>query len=151
MNQLYRSWQWRLLREVSMNDWLRRSEKPLLFACAVGAVAVIGWICHSTWSSRQLTHQVSLLMAERDEALKKHQRLQQSAGELKQLEAKLGSARLEYGRAVEGWAEARAKLAAAQQEFAGLAKRLDQMKDRVSVTGTIRQQPEPPRGAGRRP
>jgi hypothetical protein len=136
-----------------MSDWLRQTEKPLLFACALGAAAVIGWICfaYSTWSSRQLTHQVSLLVSERDEALTKHQRLQKTAGELKQLEAKLGSARLEYGRAVEGWAEVRAKLAAAQQEFAALAKRIDQMKDRVSVTGTIRQQPEPARGAARRP
>ena len=54
--------------------------------------------------------------------LANHQKLQQATGELKQVEAKLGSARVEYGRSVEAWAETRAKLAAAQQELAALTQ-----------------------------
>ncbi|MFL5153019.1 MAG: hypothetical protein ACJ8C3_09140, partial [Microvirga sp.] len=68
----------------------------------------------------------------------------------KQVEAKLGSARVEYGRSVEAWAETRAKLAAAQQELAALTKRVDQARDRVSQTGSTRP-PDALKAAARKP
>jgi zinc resistance-associated protein len=90
------------------------------------------------------------LTAERDAALAKHERLQEAAGELAQVEARLGSARVEYSRVVQGWAEAKARAGVVQQELATLTKRLDQAKDRVSQTGSIRQA-EPPQRPARKP
>jgi len=130
----------------------RRTERSFLIGCALSVAALIGWssFAYSAWSSRHLANQVSALATERSEALANHQRLQQTAGDLKQVEAKLGAARLEYSRAVEGWAETRAKLVTGRQELALLTKRIDQARDRVSQTGSVRQ-PEALKGPARRP
>ena len=103
---------------------LRRTERSFLVCCGLGLAAVVGWssFAYSAWSSRQLAEQVGNLTTERNVVLANHQKLQQATGELKQVEAKLGSARVEYGRSVEAWAETRAKLAAAQQELAALTQ-----------------------------
>src|SRR4051794_18037803 len=121
---------------------LRRTERSFLVCCGLGLAAVAGWssFAYSAWSSRRLAEQVGNLTAERNVVLANHQKLQQATGELKQVEAKLGSARVEYGRSVEAWAETRAKLAAAQQELAAPTKRVDQAPDPGSPTGS----PPPP-------
>ena len=86
---------------------LHRTERSFLVGCGLGLAAVAGWssFAYSAWSSRQLAEQVGNLTAERNAVLAKHQKLQQATGELKQVEAKLGSARVEYGRSVEAWAK----------------------------------------------
>ena len=131
---------------------LRRTERSFLVVCGLGLAAVAGWssFAYSAWSSRRLAEQVGSLTAERNVVLANHQKLQQATGELKQVEAKLGSARVEYGRSVEAWAETRAKLAAAQQELAALTKRVDQARDRVSQTGSTRP-PDALKAAARKP
>src|SRR5687767_11978153 len=126
-----------------MRDLILRADRPLLLACGLGFAAVIGWgsFGYSAWSSRQLTHQLGAITEQRDEALARFQRLERSAGELSQVEAKLGAARVEFDKAARMWA-------AAQQELATLNKRLDEARQRVSQTGSIKPT-EPPKRAGR--
>src|SRR5215203_1237890 len=126
---------------------LLRLPRSSLIYCGLGLAAIIGWssFAYSTWSARQLSRQVRTLTTERNEARAKHDQLQRSAGDLKQLEAKLSSVRAEYSRAVEGWAQTRAKNDRAQQELAALTKRIEQAKDGVSQTGSIRQPQAPKR------
>ncbi len=122
-----------------------RAERSLLIGCALGIGALVGWsgFAYSSWSSRHLAGQVGTLTAERDAAIAKHQRLTEAAGELSQVEAKLSATRVEYSRAVQAWAETKGRLGAAQQELAGLSKRLDQARDRVAQTGSLRQREAP--------
>lgn len=117
-----------------MRELLFRAERSLIVICALGLAAATGWasFAFSAWSSRQLSDQVSALNAERDEAVERFRRLERSAGELSQVEAKLNVARVEFNRAAQMWA-------AAQQELAVLSKRLEQTRERVSQTGSIRQ------------
>ena len=82
--------------------------------------------------------QVSILTTERDEAIAdrnavraKHEQLQRSAGELKQVEAKLNMGNAELNRTVRAWA-------AAEQKLATLNKRVEEAKEGVSQTGSIR-------------
>ena len=128
---------------------ISRTERSVLIGSALAFAAVLGWgsFAYSAFTSQG---QVNSLTAERDVALAQRDRLQESAGELAQVEARLGSARVEYSRVVQGWAEAKARVGVVQQELATLTKRLDQARDRVSQTGSIRQA-EPPQRAARKP
>jgi hypothetical protein len=127
---------------------LRTKRSPLLgFALTIAAAAGWGSFAYSAWNSHE---RVSSLVAERDAALAKHERLKEATGELGQVQARLGSARVEYSRVVQGWADAKARSGAVQQELATLTKRLDQAKDRVSQTGSIRPA-EPPKPPARKP
>src|SRR5215216_3822077 len=125
---------------------LLRLQRPFLIYCGLALAAIIGWssFAYSAWSARQLSREVRTLTNERNEARAKHDQLQKSAGDVKQLEAKLSSARAEYSRAVEGWAQTRAKNERAQQELAALTKRIEQAKDGVSQTGSV-PQTQPPK------
>jgi hypothetical protein len=126
-----------------MRDLILRAGRPHLLACGLGFAAVIGWgsFGYSAWSSRQLTHHLGAITEQRDEALAKFQRLERSAGELSQVEAKLSAARADFDKAARMWA-------AAQHELAALNKRLDQARERVSQTGSIKQ-PEPAKRSAR--
>ena len=130
-----------------MLDRLLRSERSVQIGAALAVAAVAGWssFAYSALTSGQ---QVTALTVERDAAVANHdavvanyQKLEKTAGNLKEVEAKLGSARTEYSRVVQGWADTRGRLGAAQQELAALAKRLDQASDRVSQTSSIRAEP----------
>jgi len=65
-----------------------------LVLCVLGAVALVGWgsFAYSAWSGRQLSFQITVLTAERDEARSRHERLQRAAGDLSQVEGRLGAA-----------------------------------------------------------
>src|SRR4051794_33726668 len=98
---------------------LLRLQRSSLIYCALGLAAVIGWssFAYLRWSARELSRQVSILTTERDEAIAdrnavraKHEQLQHSAGELKQLEAKLNMGNAELNRTVRAWAAAEQKL-----------------------------------------
>ena len=111
---------------------LLRLQLSSLIYCALGLAAIIGWssFAYLTWSARELSRQVSILTTERDEAIAdrnavraKHEQLQRSAGELKQVEAKLN-----MGNAT-------------------LNKRVEEAKEGVSQTGSIRQTAPPKRPA----
>ena len=127
-----------------MMNLLLRADKGLLLGCALGVAALTGWssFAYSSLSSRS---EAKVLRAERDAALGRHQQLQQSAGDLAQVEAKLAAARNDYTRTVQGWAEARTRLGTAQQELAVLSKRIEASKERVTQTGSIKASPEPPK------
>ena len=128
---------------------LLRLQRSSLIYCALGLAAIIGWssFAYSTWSARQLSRHVSILTTERDEAIAdrnavgaKHEQLQRSAGELKQVEAKLNMGNAELSRTVRAWA-------AAEQKLAILNKRVEEAKEVVSQTGSIRQTAPPKRSA----
>lgn len=130
-----------------MLDRINKAERPLLIGCALAAFALTGWgsFTYSTISSGR---QVSVVTAERDKALTELHQLQQAAAELNRVEAKLTSARMEYSRTVEGWAQVKERLAAAQKEYAALSKRLDQTRERVAHTSST-PSPEPPKKAAK--
>ena len=126
-----------------------RPQRSSLIYCALGLAAIIGWssFAYLTWSARQLSRQVSILTTERDEAIAdrnavraKHEQLQRSAGELKQVEAKLNMGNVELNRTVRAWA-------AAEQKLATLNKRVEEAKEGVSQTGSIRLTAPPKRPA----
>ena len=123
-----------------------RARRSSLLGPVLAAAAILGW---SSFAYSALTSgdRVSTLTAERDAALASNTRLLATAGELAQLEAKVGSARTEYDKIAQGWAETKAKSAVLQQELATLTKRLDQARDRVSQTGSIRKAEPPVRPA----
>jgi uncharacterized protein HemX len=125
-----------------MRDLLLRADRPLLLACGLGLAAVIGWgsFGYSAWSSRQLSHELKAVAAQRDATVEKHQRLERTAGELAQVEAKLATTKAEFDKAARMWA-------AAQQELATLSKRLDQTREKVSQTGSIKQPEQPKKPA----
>jgi zinc resistance-associated protein len=108
----------------------------------LAAVLGCGGFAYSTVA---LQERLDGVTAERDAALAQRDRLQDAAGELAQVQERLASARVEYSRVVHSWAEAKARTGVAQQELATLTKRLDQAKDRVAQTGSIRQADPPPR------
>jgi hypothetical protein len=126
-----------------MLDLLFRTRRPFPTRSALALAAVAGWsgFAYSALSSGQ---HVAALTVERDAAVANYQQLQEAAGNLKEVEAKLGSARIEHSQVVQGWADTRGKLGAAQKELTVLTKRLDQGKDRVSQTGGIRAEPPTP-------
>ena len=126
-----------------------QADRSVLVGCALAVMALAGWtsFTYSAWSSHR---QVSALQTDRDEAVANHRKLADASGELGQVEAKLAATRVEYSRAVQSWAETRSRIGAAQQELAALGKRLDQAKDRVSQTGSIRAR-DPGKGAARKP
>ena len=128
---------------------LLRLQRSSLIYCALGLSAIIGWssFAYLTWSARELSRQVSILTTERDEAIAdrnavraSHEQLQRSAGELKQVEAKLNMGNVELNRTVRAWA-------AAEQKLAILNRQVAEAKEGASQTGSIRQTAPPKRPA----
>jgi hypothetical protein len=129
--------------------YLARPKRLFLFCGLVIAVVTCwGSLAYMAWSARQqvstLAEERDKLIAERNEVLAKHQQLQRSAGDLRQVEAKLNAARAEHRRVVE-LTESKAQLAATKEQMTGLVKRIEQEKDpeRVSQTGSIRKGERP--------
>ena len=141
-----------------MGDLLRSIGRPLLIYLALGLFAITGWgsFAYVTWSARQ---QVEALTSERerliveltksraaqDQLQRSHEQLQRSAGDLRQVEAKLNAVRNEHRRVLDIIDSGKAQLAAAKQGMAGLLKRIEQRPERGrgDQTGSIR--PEPPK------
>ena len=108
-----------------------------------------GLLGHLSQEINALLSERNELIAARNEAQAKHEQLQRSAGDLRQMEAKLGAARAEYNRVLE-MTEAKAQAASAKEEMVSLLKRIGQVKEREQhdQTGSIRQ-PEPPKRPAR--
>jgi DNA anti-recombination protein RmuC len=137
-----------------MPDLLQRLNRARLLYWVLGLAALLGWgsFAYMGWSARHLSEEIEALrteqtelIASRSEARAKHDQLQRSAGDLRQVEAKLNAARAELRRVVE-MTEAKAQATSAKEEMAGLLKRIGQAKqrERDDQTGSIRQ-PEPPK------
>ena len=83
-----------------MLDLFIRVERPLLIFCALGLAVLIVWwtaLTSSEWSTRQLLEQAQALVIERDQAVAKHQELQQLVSELVEKNEKLAASREEHG------------------------------------------------------
>ncbi len=92
-------------------------------------------------------HRAGAMAAERDSAVTELQQLQASAGQLSQIESKIGSARVEYTRVIQAWSDAKDRLASTQQSLGQMAKRQEQALDRVNQTGSIKSSEPPKRPA----
>jgi DNA repair exonuclease SbcCD ATPase subunit len=123
---------------------LQRLERLFLLCCGLALATLMGWssFAYVAWSGRHLSDQVSTLAAERNELIAErndartrlHQ-LQQSVGDLKQVEAKLSAARAEHNRVAE-LTESKAQIATAKDEIAGLIKRIKQAENRERAPRT---------------
>jgi uncharacterized protein (DUF3084 family) len=130
--------------------YLPRPQRRFLLCVGLVLATVICWgsLAYVAWSARQqvstLVEERDKLIAERNEVLAKHKQLQRSAGDLRQVEAKLNAARAEHRRVLE-LTESQAQLAATKEQMTGLIKRVEQAKDpeRVSQTGSIRKGEKP--------
>ena len=78
---------------------VRRTYRVILVGSALAFAALVGWGSFA-YTAVGYGQQVSVLTAERDSALAEAQRLRTTVGELSEVEARLGSARLEYNRVV---------------------------------------------------
>lgn len=130
-----------------MFDWQSYPRRMLLAGGALGLALVTAWgsFAYVAVSSR---HRIGVLTAERDAAVAERGLLREKAGQLAELEARIGAARAEHGRAVQALADTRARTAAAQEELAAAPRRrLDPTADRASQTGSIRPSEPPKRPA----
>ncbi len=126
-----------------MSHLFRNSERSVVVGSALVIAAVTGWGA-SAYSAIRSGGELSAAIAERDAGAAKHQRLEAAVADLAQVEAKVSVTRGQYAQAVQGLAELRVRLGAAQQELAALTKRVQQARDQVSQTGSIKQA-EPPK------
>ena len=126
---------------------LVRTERSLLIGSALALATLAGWGSFA-YSALSTSRKIDAITGERDAALAQLQQVQETFGKLSEMETKLGSARIEYSRVVQGWADTHGKLGQAQQQLAALTKRLEQARDQVSQTGSIRT--EPPKAPARK-
>ncbi|WP_336485680.1 hypothetical protein [Methylobacterium nigriterrae] len=108
---------------------------------ALAACALSGWgaFAGRAASQRDLAQQVSLLQADRDGLTGRLRQTEQANAELlRDWQGKLASARDELNQTAAARDGARTQLASAQRELLTLKKRLDQARDRVAETGSIR-------------
>jgi septal ring factor EnvC (AmiA/AmiB activator) len=108
------------------------------YSMVVGAL--LGWVCFgfSLWSSWGLQAEIKLASA-------KYQALQDTSGDLKAVEAKLNLARLDHSQTEKAAADANTTLSRLQQEIKVSQRQLEQLRDRSSQTGSVRQSEQPKR------
>jgi chromosome segregation ATPase len=107
----------------------------------LGIAALSGWGAFASRASaqRDLAEQVSLLQADRENLSGRQRQLEQANAELlRDWQGKLASVREELSQANAARDIAMGQLASSQRELATLKKRLDQARDRVSETGSIK-------------
>lgn len=118
----------------------------------LGICALVGWGAFASRASahRDLAEQVSLLQADRDGLVGRQRQLEQANTELlHDWQGKLASVRDELTQAIAARDAAKAQLASSQRELVTLKKRLDQARDRVSETGSIKAAEQPKKPAGK--
>jgi hypothetical protein len=124
-----------------MGDLLCSISRPVLIYLALGLLAISGCgsFAYVTWSARQqveaLTSERERLMVElmksraaQDQLQRSHEQLERSAGDLRQVEAKLNAARNEHRRVLDIIDSGKAQLAAAKEGWSGSSSALN--KDR---------------------
>ena len=112
-----------------------------LLPLILGVFALAGWGAYANKASanRDLTTEVSLLQTERSGVVSRQKELEQANIDLvHEWQGKLASAREELGHAVAARDAAKAQLGSSQRELVASKKRVDQTRDRVSETGSIK-------------
>ena len=107
----------------------------------LGIAALSGWGAFASRASaqRDVAEQVSLLQADRKNLSGRQRQLEQANAELlRDWQGKLASVRKELSQANAARDTPRGQLASSQRELATLKKRLDQARDRVPETGSIK-------------
>ncbi|MEA1832183.1 hypothetical protein U8607_08820 [Methylobacterium durans] len=118
-----------------------RPAPTTVLAAVLGLTALAGWgaFAGKAWSQRDLTEQVELLQADRGRLLAGLKQIEQTNAELaRDGQEKLASVRDELTQALTARDAAKGQLAGAQRELTTLKKRLDQARDRVAETGSIK-------------
>lgn len=124
-----------------------------LLPLILGVFAVAGWGAYANKASanRNLTTEISMLQTERSRLVSRHKELEQASIELvREWQGKLASAREELSQAVTARDAAKGQLGISQRELVASKKRLDQARERVSETGSIKPT-EPSKKAASRP
>ncbi|MCJ2077621.1 hypothetical protein MKK68_18525 [Methylobacterium sp. E-016] len=124
-----------------------------LLPLILGVFAFAGWGAYANKASvnRNLTTEVSLLQTERSALVNRQRELEQANIDLvREWQGKLASAREELGQAVAARDAAKGQLGSSQREHVALKKRLDQARERVSETGSIKPA-EPSKKAANKP
>ncbi|MER2266462.1 hypothetical protein [Methylobacterium oxalidis] len=116
--------------------------KPVaLLAACLGVAAIAGWgaFASKAWGQRDLAEQVDLLQADRARLMAGLKQIEQTNAELaRDAQEKLAAVREELNLTTAARDFAKGQLASAQREVAALRKRLDQSRDRVAETGSIK-------------
>ncbi|WP_156648420.1 hypothetical protein [Methylobacterium sp. Leaf108] len=112
-----------------------------LLPLILGVLAFAGWGAYANKASanRNLTTEVSLLQTERSGFVNRQRELEQANIDLvREWQGKLASSREELARAVAARDAAKGQLGSSQRELVASKKRLDQARERVSETGSIK-------------
>ena len=118
-----------------------RPTRAVAVPLVLGACALSGWgaFAGKAFANRDLKSQVSLLQADRDGLVGRQKQLEQANVDLlREWQGKLASAREELSQAVAVRDATKGQLASSQRELITSKKRLDQARDRVSETGSIK-------------
>jgi zinc resistance-associated protein len=118
----------------------------------LGVYALAGWgaFANKASANRDLTNQVSLLQTDRDALVGRQKELEQANLDLlREWQGKLASVREELGQAVMARDAAKGQLTSSQRELVASKKRLDQARDRVSETGSIKSTEASKKAAGK--
>jgi chromosome segregation ATPase len=118
----------------------------------LGVYALAGWGAYANKASanRDLATQVTLLQTERNKLVGRQKALEQANIDLgREWQGKLASAREELGQALAARDAAKSQLAGSQRELTASKKRLDQTRDRVTETGSIKPAEPSKKAAGK--
>lgn len=118
-----------------------KPKRAQLLPLVLGVFATAGWGAYADKASanRNLTTEVSLLQTERSGLVSRQKVLEQINIDLvRDWQAKLASAREELGQAVAARDTAKGQIGISQRELVASKKRLDQARERVSETGSIK-------------
>ena len=135
----------------SVFAWKPAPTQLLPLILAVFAFAGWGAYANKASANRNLTNEVSLLQTERSGFVSRQRELEQANIDLvREWQGKLASSREELGQAVAARDAAKGQLGISQRELVASKKRLDQARERVSETGSIKPA-EPTKKAASKP
>jgi outer membrane protein TolC len=126
--------------------------RAVALSLSLGAYALAGWGAFASKASAnlELTNQVSLLKTDRNALVGRQKELEQANIDLvREWQGKLASAREEVSQAFAARDAAKGQLASSQRELVASKKRLDQARDRVSETGSIKAAETSKKAAGK--
>lgn len=118
----------------------------------LGVYAFAGWGAFANKASinRELTDRVNILQTDRDRLVDHQKELEQANLDLlREWQGKLASAREELSQTAAARDAAKGQLASSQRAVVASRKRVEQARDRVSETGSIKSAEPPKRAAGK--